>query len=289
MEKFYYKIFPNEHFVDLSLYHFGYEECDPSHCFGPARRSHFLFHYILSGKGRFLSTNDKGVEKEYSLEDGQGFLIWPHQQTFYTADGKNPWVYAWVDFDALKARELVTQAGLTFNNPIYVSKNNEEREKVKNEILTIVNSKNSLPLSTIGHLYLFISTLITSSSMRKEVTGGGLRDFYIRECLSFIEQHYHENLSVEDIAAFCNLDRSYLGKIFKSVLNTSPQDFLIRYRINKSCELMKITDHTIGEISEMVGYPNQFNFSRAFKDFIGKSPRNWRNENKYQNTVQTSV
>ena len=216
-------------------------------------------------------------------------MIWPGQQTFYTADAKNPWVYAWVDFDGLKARELMIQAGLTYNNPIYISKINEDREMVKNEILAIVNSKNSFPLSTIGHLYLFISALITSSSMRKEVTGGGLHDFYIRECLTFIEQHYHENLSVEDIASFCNLDHSYLAKIFKSVLNTSPQDFLIRYRINKSCDLMKITNYSIAEISEMVGYQNQFNFSRAFKKLIGKSPRNWRNENKYQNTDQASV
>jgi hypothetical protein len=49
MEKLLYGIFPNETFVDLSLYQFGYEECDPLHSFGPARRNHFLFHYILSG------------------------------------------------------------------------------------------------------------------------------------------------------------------------------------------------------------------------------------------------
>jgi len=289
MDKFFYRIFPNESFMDLSLCQFGYEECDPLHCFGPVRRGHYLFHYIISGKGSFTSTNDKFENSEYSLEGGQGFLIWPHQIHTYIADGKTPWVYTWVEFDGIKAKEFVTQAGLTYTNPIYISRNNEEREKVKNEILAIVNSKNDHPLSNIGHLYLFMSALITSSSLRKVVTGGSLRDFYIRECLSFIEHHYQENINVEDIADFCSLDRSYLGKIFKSVLNISPQDFLIRYRINKSCELMKTTDHTISEISEMVGYSNQFNFSRTFKEFIGKSPRNWRNENKYQRTVQTPV
>lgn len=289
MEKFHYRIFPNEHFIDLSLYHFGYEECDPSHSFGPARREHFLFHYILKGRGKFKSANDKGVETEYSLSGGQGFMIWPQQQTFYTASEKEPWVYAWVDFDGLKARELVTRAGLTYNNPIYISRDDEERKKMEKELLAIVESQNNLPLSTIGHLYMFISALITSSSMRKEVKGGGIKDFYIRDVLTFIEQHYQERISVEDIAAFCNLDRSYLGKIFKSVLNSTPQDFLIRYRIDKSCELLKITDLTIAEISEMVGYPNQFNFSRVFKKTIGKSPRNWKNENKYQNTTRTST
>jgi hypothetical protein len=67
----------------------------------------------------------------------------------------------------------------------------------------------------MGHLYLLMSSLIASSSLRKKVAGSSLRDFYVRESLSFIEQHY---------------------------------------RINKSCELMKITDRTINEISFMAVY-----------------------------------
>jgi AraC-like DNA-binding protein len=174
----------------------------------------------------------------------------------------------------------MAKAGLSFNYPIYISKNDEEQAKMKNELFSIVNNKDSPPISLIGHLYLFLSSLVASSSVRKKIAGGSLRDFYVRECLSFIEQHYQDDINVEDIAAYCSLDRSYLSKIFKSVLNTSPQEFLIRYRINKSCELMKITDIPISEISAMVGYNNQFNFSRVFKKVIGKSPRQWKNENK---------
>ncbi|MDR0561128.1 MAG: AraC family transcriptional regulator [Spirochaetaceae bacterium] len=44
--------------------------------------------------------------------------------------------------------------------------------------------------------------------------------------------------------------------------------------------MMKITDCSIGEICDMVGYQNQFNFSRVFKQIMGKPPREWRNENK---------
>jgi len=281
MKKANVEILPNEHFVDISPYYYGYEECAPSHSFGPARRTHFLFHYILSGKGKFLFTNDKGNEKEYDLQGGQGFLIWPEQQTFYIADEKNPWVYVWVSFDGLKTRELMLQAGLSYNNPIYNSKDSEEQEKMKNELLAIINNQNKPLLFVVGHLYLFLSALIASSSTEKKLTGGKLRDFYISECLNFIEQNYHKNISVEDIAGFCNLDRSYLGKVFKSVLNTSPHDFLIHYRVKKACELMKTTDYTIGQISEMLGYPNQFVFSRTFKNVIGHAPKNWRETNKY--------
>ncbi|MDR0375829.1 MAG: AraC family transcriptional regulator, partial [Treponema sp.] len=243
MDKSFCRIFPKENFIDLSLYQFGYEECDPLHSFGPATRNHFLFHYILSGKGRFEARDDRNRLNTYHLgERGQGFLIWPRQHTFYIADEKDPWTYAWVEFDGLKARELMIQAGLTFSHPIYTSKNTEEREKMKDELLAIVRGKDSPPLSVIGRLYLFMSALMDSSSLRKKATGGSPRDFYIQESLSFIEQYYQDEISVEDIAAFCNLDRSYLGKVFRSVLDTSPQDFLIQYRINKACELMKITD-----------------------------------------------
>jgi hypothetical protein len=118
MPKLIYKIFPGENYIDLSIFQFGYEECDSLHSFGPAMRNHFLFHYILSGRGRLISTNDRGDSVEYHLEDGQGFLIWPGQHNTYIADEKNPWIYAWVEFDGMKAREFVIQSGLTYNTPV---------------------------------------------------------------------------------------------------------------------------------------------------------------------------
>jgi YesN/AraC family two-component response regulator len=151
---------------------------------------------------------------------------------------------------------------------------------MKNELLYMANHANNPPLELMGHFYLFLSALVSSSSRRRKIAGESLLDFYIHEAVLFIERNYQNEITVEDIAAFCSLDRSYLGKIFKRELKTSPQDFLIRFRMNKACELMKITKHSIGEISAMVGYQNMFNFSRAFKSVMGKPPREWRNENK---------
>ena len=45
-----FSIFPNERFMDLTLYQYGYEACDPLHSFGPFVRNHYLFHYVISGK-----------------------------------------------------------------------------------------------------------------------------------------------------------------------------------------------------------------------------------------------
>lgn len=60
MSNTFFNIFPNENFIDLCMYQFGYEQCDPGHSFGPATRNHYLFHYILSGTGTLMADNSKG-------------------------------------------------------------------------------------------------------------------------------------------------------------------------------------------------------------------------------------
>ena len=107
-----------------------------------------------------------------------------------------------------------------------------------------------------------------------------MRDFYIQEALSFIEQNFQNEITVEDIVASCNLNRSYFSKIFHDSIGKSPQEFLISYRMSKAAELLKVTELSIRDISNAVGYSNQLHFSRAFKNAYGLSPRQWRNENK---------
>lgn len=60
----------------------------------------------------------------------------------------------------------------------------------------------------------------------------------------------------------------------------SPQEYLLAYRINKSCELLRTTELSIGEIALLVGYSNQFHFSRAFKNYMQQSPSEWKKKNR---------
>jgi AraC-like DNA-binding protein len=87
-------------------------------------------------------------------------------------------------------------------------------------------------------------------------------------------------LTVEEIAEVCKLNRSYFSKLFKETMGCPPQEFLIRMRLSKATELMKTSPASIGNISQICGYPNQLHFSRAFKKRYGLSPREWRSQNK---------
>lgn len=87
-----------------------------------------------------------------------------------------------------------------------------------------------------------------------------------------MEQNYQRDLSVEEIADVCKLNRSYFGKLFKERKGCPPQEFLIRMRLSKAAELMKTSSASIGDIAVACGYPNQLHFSRSFKHITASPP-----------------
>lgn len=273
-----YSIFPSENFIDLGLYQYGWEQCDPAHSFGPAARNHYLFHYVISGTGTLTAENSRRESVTYNVKSGQGFMLFPHQICTYIADSELPWEYTWLEFDGLKVKEFIETAGLTMNTPIYRPRHKDIAQQMTDEMLYIASHSQESPLHLIGHLYLFLDYLAKSNSSPIQTQGNRMRDFYIKEALSFIEQNFQNDISVEDIAAFCNLNRSYFGKIFRDTVGKSPQEFLISYRMSKAGELLKMTSLSIADIGNAVGYPNQLHFSRAFKNVYGVSPRAWRYE-----------
>ena len=282
MSNYIYKVFPNQVFIDLGLYQFGYERCDPSHSFGPATRNHYLFHYVLSGKGRLYSKNTSGEDMICEISAEQGFMIFPGHETFYAADSQDPWEYLWLEFDGLRVFEGMKMVGISINQPVYQPFYKNYGEVVKQEMQHIVDHRDLSPMYLIGHLYLFLDALICSITDRPKssISGTGLRDFYVREAISFIEKNYCYDISIEDIAAACGLDRSYFGKLFKREIGQSPQTFLITYRMIKATDMLLQTDLPISEIGQQVGYENQMHFSRAFKKYYGLSPLQWRNSHK---------
>lgn len=278
MSEVIFSVFPNENFIDLGLYQYGWEQCDPSHSFGPAARNHYLFHLCLSGTGKLFAENAKGESMEYQIKSGQGFLLFPHQVCTYIADHELPWEYVWIEFDGLRVKETIDLTGLSPSQPVYRARYKDIYETMKEEMLYIVNHKDAPPFHLIGHLYLFIDSLVRSSTSTQLSQGSRLRDFYIKEAFAFIEQNFQNDISVEDIAAACGLNRSYFGKIFHESMGKTPQEFLISYRMTKATELLKLTELSIADIGNVVGYPNQLHFSRAFKNVYGVSPRQWRYE-----------
>ena len=140
------------------------------------------------------------------------------------------------------------------------------------------NSKRS-PVHLVGKLYLFLDELIEFSTSRQNTEEKREQDFYINEAVVYIQQNFNRELTVDEVAGFCKLNRTYFSRKFKKVIGCTPQEFLIRQRLTNAAELMSLTDLPIKSIAAQCGYPNQFHFSQAFKKFYGMPPQEWRKHN----------
>ncbi|MBQ6972958.1 MAG: AraC family transcriptional regulator [Synergistaceae bacterium] len=280
MRKVKFSVFPNQTFIDLGLYQFGREACESGHSFGPARRNHYLFHYVINGRGTLYSDDAEGNTKVFKIHAGEGFMIYPEQVNLYVADANNPWEYTWLEFDGLRVKQALEAAGLTQEEPVYRTHFPELREKLRDEMLCIVDNSEASQFELIGHLYMFMDCLTRSAENAGRVITNRLRESYIREAISYIESNYHRNITVEEIAEALRINRSYFGKIFRLSTGKSPQRFIMNYRMTKAADMLMMTRKPINEIGASVGYENQMHFSRAFRNVYGVSPREWRSRHK---------
>ena len=92
----------------------------------------------------------------------------------------------------------------------------------------------------------------------------------------YLDMNYYRKISVAGMAGGMGLDRSYFSSIFRAGPGVSPRTYLIRYRLEKACELMKDDALSLSEIAWSVGYPDRLQFSRAFRRVMGLPPKRWR-------------
>ena len=280
MDNLFCSVFPNNEFLDFRLFQAGWEQCAPLHSFGPFIRNHYLFHYIISGRGFLDATIADGSTRHYDLEAGQGFIVYPGQINTYSADQEQPWKYVWLEFDGLRIARYLHDAGLSVEQPIYKPINMEQAEKLQDIMLHIAGHSKASTLYLFGYLCLFMDQLIQSSAARRDIRNTRAQDFYVEDAIRYMEANYDRELTVEELANVFQLNRSYFSKLFRQKEGCPPQEYLIRLRLSKAAELMVNTEMSINDISVSCGYPNQVHFSRAFKQRYDMSPREWRSQNK---------
>lgn len=98
----------------------------------------------------------------------------------------------------------------------------------------------------------------------------------IRCMISYVESHYQESITLEDIASATHLSRCECSRIFKANMQQSLFGFIQQYRIQKSLGYLLDTDTTITEIADMVGIPDSNYFAKTFAKIQGMSPTEYR-------------
>lgn len=100
----------------------------------------------------------------------------------------------------------------------------------------------------------------------------------IDDAKRYMEQHFNESFTINDLANRCALTPAYFSRLFKERIGITPIEYVTQLRIHKACELIASQNYTFKEIAELCGYSDQFYFSRTFKAITGKSPSQYKIE-----------
>ena len=102
----------------------------------------------------------------------------------------------------------------------------------------------------------------------------------------YIENHFKESLTLDDLAAVAHVSKYYLAHAFSREYGTSPINYLLSCRIQESLYLLSETRISLSQIADMLGYSSPSYFSQSFRRIKGLSPMAYRNQ--CRNTEQTN-
>ncbi len=92
------------------------------------------------------------------------------------------------------------------------------------------------------------------------------------EIIDYIDQHYNEKISLDDLSRRCFYNPTYFSKIFKECYDITLSDYIIRRRVDSAAKLLVETDMTIEEIYSRCGYTDKALFYKHFKKVRGITP-----------------
>ena len=101
--------------------------------------------------------------------------------------------------------------------------------------------------------------------------------FIVNQAMAYIEKHYSEKLTLQEVAETCYVSQWHLSKLLNKYAGQSFYDILNKVRISAAKELLKDPSLRVGDIGMMVGYMDNAHFSRIFKKLTGCSANEYRN------------
>lgn len=98
----------------------------------------------------------------------------------------------------------------------------------------------------------------------------------LKDMIGFIKENYADRISLAEIATSGNVSKSSCNSIFKKHTGHTPNEYLIRYRLDKAMELLSTSDRTIGTISGMCGFTSASYMTEQFVKSYNITPRDFR-------------
>ena len=248
----------------------------------------YILYYIISGEMKI-----KEGKNTYLLTKGDTILLDPtrvHEGILTPSDVS----YYYVHFTTQDIQELNSDNDMIEEQHIMNLVNKDNRCKLvlpkyihiaehNNEAVTILFNKllsaytqNQLYTDTLMNCYFLELLTIIAKNMAKPApyVAENKHDLVIH-ILDYIHANCRTKLTSKDVEAHFHMNFDYLNRQFKKKTGMTICYYSNRYRIQESKKLLQSGLYNIRQKAEMMGFSNEFYFSRIYKNFEGKAPSKW--------------
>lgn len=231
----------------------------------------YIFLYCTEGEGIVYV---KG--QEYLLQKNEAFCIPAHEAHHYYSSKVNPWSLLWVHFKGEDVGMFPLEDCKVIN---LKSENAINRMLFLFELLFRVLDGNY----TLGN-FIYISqvlSLILAEAYYREKQDSTLEENkQVTNVIKYMYQHLSKEITLDQLSEEFNLSKSYLNVIFRKYTQHTPMDFYNKLKMKEACKLLRSSDNAyVYEVAQMLGYKDQYYFSRIFKKTVGVSPKTYKNTN----------
>jgi AraC-like DNA-binding protein len=106
-----------------------------------------------------------------------------------------------------------------------------------------------------------------------------LQKWRLKRVVEYVDNHLSGKITLLDLAAVAGLSRMHFAAQFRAATGVRPHEYLLRRRIQRAEELLRLSTMTLVEIALTVGFQTQAHFTTVFKRFVGDTPYQWRSAN----------
>lgn len=230
-----------------------------------ADTEHFSVFYVSDGSGEV--TIEK---KKYFVTKGEAFVFRPGKKVSCRPDREAPWSVYRMDFGGNDAEFFLNEAGFTADAPAKKVSGAGFMSAIMNCLDLTEETANQARLSAL--LLSGIGSLGLKKAHKKRSDPAIL----VKRAVSFIEHNYMRGITAGDAASSLNIDRSHFFRIFKARVGMSPEQYIMKCRVDNARRMLEDGDGTVTEIAASVGVRDVYYFSKLFKKLTGMSPTEYR-------------
>ena len=156
----------------------------------------------------------------------------------------------------------------------------DRRGRNAGEVEKLLQSYN-LPdqIQSIQEIRQKIVEMVMECVSTESVTDANARS-KIQMAVGYIQEHFGENLTVNDLAEHYGMSPNYFSSMFKKEMSRSAVNYITELRINQARELLYHSELSVVDISKKVGYEDSQYFFRVFKKYLGMTPLQYREESR---------